>query len=162
MKTKIGKRSLPITLLLLIITCGIYELYLFYMWAQEINKLGLMKKHKPGLFVLFDAISLGFVSVFIQAIIAYDIEQIHKDRIAEPVEPKKEEEEDEPSYGDLIVFISLVAFFLSFITPLLRGPIVVAVFIVGLIAELAIKLIVQWRLNCLIDDLRRIKATDVC
>src|SRR5262249_42375630 len=70
----IERRSVPSVVLLILITLGLYCLYLLYQWAKEVNRLLGRYKYNPNLVLLISIATLGLGATVIECMLAFDIE----------------------------------------------------------------------------------------
>ncbi len=82
MIAKVEKRDLVATILLTIVTCGIYGLYSIY-WAYQMGKKIAMAEQKRNLVVQDNSILYLILSLFGFGIVVYIIAQSDLNKLAE-------------------------------------------------------------------------------
>ena len=75
-----GYRNLWVVGILSGITGGLYNIYLAFRWAAEINELAGTKKVNPSVVLLVSALSLGLGVLVFECVFARDLESIAEDR----------------------------------------------------------------------------------
>lgn len=69
------REALPF-ILLMFFTCGIYGLYLFYKWAEEINAVSGTPKYNPTHVLLLTIFTCGIAGIYFHIKYAFDLERL--------------------------------------------------------------------------------------
>ena len=126
-------RNLWIVGLLSGITGGLYNIYLAYRWAAEINALSGTKKVAPSVVLLVSALSLGLGVLVFECMFARELESIAGDR------------------GEVVLVTGfstvIIALNVSAVLLIMTGPGIV----LGLPLGIAATVLIQRQLNALLD-----------
>ena len=126
-------RNLWIVGLLSGITGGLYNVYLAYRWAAEINALSGTKKVAPSVVLLVSALSLGLGVLVFECMFARELESIAEDR------------------GEVVLVTGfstvIIALNVSAVLLIMTGPGIV----LGLPLGIAATVLIQRQLNALLD-----------
>jgi len=117
-----------------IITLGIYELYLIFIWAKEINYLKKTPHYNAGLILFLSIITVGIVGIIYEIIFARDIE-VHTKNASKPYRIN--------NLSVIVIVLDVVGFLLSF-----TGFLIPLSFILGI----ATVSLIQRELNLLVED----------
>lgn len=71
----VPRREIPLVVLLMIVTLGIYVVYLLYRWAQELNVLHGRDKYSPGLVLGLTIVTFCIAGVVFEILYAFDLEK---------------------------------------------------------------------------------------
>ncbi|MGL5541537.1 MAG: DUF4234 domain-containing protein [Erysipelotrichaceae bacterium] len=77
---RIEKRNIVSLILLSLITCGVYSVFLYYKQTQEIDNLGGFQDSNPGIELLLILITCGIYGIFWQYKYAKRIAEIQATR----------------------------------------------------------------------------------
>ena len=66
-------RDPAIVVLLMVVTCGLYAIYLQYQWAREVNGLEGLVRYPPVITLVLNIVTLGLSGLVFEAIWAYDL-----------------------------------------------------------------------------------------
>jgi hypothetical protein len=73
-------REPAIVVLLMLVTCGLYAIYLQYQWAKEVNGLEGQVRYPPGITLLLNIVSLGLSGLVFESLWAYDLARLGQQR----------------------------------------------------------------------------------
>ena len=76
----VQQRDLWIVGLLSLVTLGIYNFYLVYAWARELNHLHGEERHSPGVVLLVSIVTLGIAASVFECFFAFDHAKIAEAR----------------------------------------------------------------------------------
>lgn len=73
-------RSIPLVIVLSLVTLCIYPIYLCYQWARELNGLVQRARHSPRLVVILGIVTLGLAGMIYECIFAHELERHFRER----------------------------------------------------------------------------------
>jgi hypothetical protein len=66
-------RDPAVVVLLMLVTCGLYVIYLQYQWAKELNGLEGQVRYPPVITLVLNIVTLGLSGLVFESIWAYDL-----------------------------------------------------------------------------------------
>lgn len=73
-------RDPAVVVLLMVVTCGLYAIYLQYQWAREVNGLEGQVRYPPILTLVLNILTLGLAGLVFESIWAYDLARLAQQR----------------------------------------------------------------------------------
>ena len=71
---RIHRRDLALVVILGIVTLSIYNFYLVYQWAKELNGLEGRTKYNPSLMLIISIVTVGAGAAIIECVFAHEVE----------------------------------------------------------------------------------------
>jgi hypothetical protein len=73
-------RDPAVVVLLMLVTCGLYVIYLQYQWAKEVNGLEGQVRYPPVITLVLNIVTLGLSGLVFESIWAYDLARVAQRR----------------------------------------------------------------------------------
>ena len=78
--SEIQHRDLAMFVLLMVVTLGLYAIYIVYEWARELNGLQGRVKYPPVVVLLTNLFSCGLVGIVFECLYAFDLVEVSRNR----------------------------------------------------------------------------------